>query len=493
MKKKNLKVGLAHGVFDIVHIGHLEHFRIAKQNCDKLIVSVTADKYVNKGPNRPAFKIKDRVNFLQSIKYIDEVIISNHHTALNNIKRIKPNIYFKGLDYNKVNLRSKNDLSKEINILKKYGGKFFVTKSKLNSSSKILNDNFNFLKKDLKSFLKTINKKEILKKLNNCLFSNKKKFKGTILLTGEQILDFYTMVNLQGKSQKSGVISSVKVKTEKYGGGSILVASLFKNFFKKFSYLIDGSQFKANITKKYIGKSNNINFILTKTIINKILIKERYIDNYSKSRLFQVNQNQKFFDIKNENLKFQKILNSKCREFNNIVIFDFGYGYFDEKFADSLKNKKNNFFINCQTNSSNYGFNLFSKFKKAEIMCVDEAEFRLTVRDKQKPIYDLLKENYKLLKRYKVFIITSGSSGCHILHKNKIFYIPTVFETTADTTGCGDIFFSTFIYLYTLKIFSLKEIALLSHTAAGLHGLNPGNKNIINKDKLFKSVQSILK
>ncbi len=493
MKKKTLKVGLAHGVFDIVHIGHLEHFRIAKQNCDKLIVSVTADKYVNKGPNRPAFNIKDRVNFLKSIKYIDEVIISNHETALNNIKRVKPNLYFKGLDYNNVNLKAKNDLSKEINVLKKYGGKFFVTKSKLNSSSRILNDNYNFIKKDLKTFLTTINKKEILKKLNNSLFSNKIKFKGKVLLTGEQILDFYTRVNLQGKSQKSGVISSVKVKTEKYGGGSILVASLFKNFFEKFSYLIDGNQFNVNITKKYIGKLNNINFILTKRKLTKILIKERFIDNYSKSRLFQLNQNQKFYDSKNENLKFQKIFKLKCHKYNNIVIFDFGYGYFDEKFAESLKNKKNTFFINCQTNSSNYGFNLFSKFKKAEIMCVDEAEFRLTVRDKQKSIYDLLKENYKLLKNYKVFIVTSGSSGCHILCKNKTLYIPTVFETTADTTGCGDIFFSTFIYLYILKIFSLKEIALLSHIAAGLHGLSPGNKNVINKDKLFKSAQSILK
>ena len=493
MKKKKLKVGLAHGVFDIVHIGHLEHFRIARQNCDKLIVSVTADKYVNKGPNRPVFNIKDRVNFLKSIKYIDKVIISNHETALNNIKRVKPNIYFKGLDYNNVNLRAKNDLSKEINILKKYGGKFFVTKSKLNSSSRILNDNFNFIKKDLKTFLLTINKKEILKKLNNCFFSNKIKFNGKVLLTGEQILDFYTWVNLQGKSQKSGVISSVKLKTQKYGGGTILVASLFKNFFDKFSYLIDGNKFKINIIKKYIGKFNNINFILTKRKINKILIKERYIDNYSKSRLFQLNQNQKFYDVKNENLKFQKILKSKLHKYNYIVIFDFGYGYFDAKFAESLKNKKNIFFINCQTNSSNYGFNLFSKFKKAEIMCVDEAEFRLTVRDKQKPIYDLLKENYELLKSYKVFIVTSGSSGCYILSKSKTFYIPTVFETTADTTGCGDIFFSTFIYFYTLKIFSLKEIALLSHIAAGLHGLAPGNKNVVNKDKLFKIAQSVLK
>ena len=113
--KKKLIVGLAHGVFDIVHIGHLEHFKEAKKNCDKLIVSVTSDKYVNKGPNRPAFPIKDRVNFLKSIKWIDDVIVSNHETAINSIRKIKPNIYFKGLDYKNLNKKSKNNLSKEIN------------------------------------------------------------------------------------------------------------------------------------------------------------------------------------------------------------------------------------------------------------------------------------------------------------------------------------------------------------------------------------------
>ena len=67
MNKKNLVIGLAHGVFDIVHIGHIEHFKEAKQSCDKLIVSVTADKFVNKGPNRPAFTLSDRIKFLNQL------------------------------------------------------------------------------------------------------------------------------------------------------------------------------------------------------------------------------------------------------------------------------------------------------------------------------------------------------------------------------------------------------------------------------------------
>ena len=52
---QKLKVGLVHGVFDIMHIGHIEYFKVAKKLCDKLIVSVTTDKFVNKGSNRPAF------------------------------------------------------------------------------------------------------------------------------------------------------------------------------------------------------------------------------------------------------------------------------------------------------------------------------------------------------------------------------------------------------------------------------------------------------
>ena len=63
--------------------------------CNKLIASVTADKFVNKGPNRPAFSIKERINFLKSITFIDEVLISNSETAIQSINKIKPDVYFK--------------------------------------------------------------------------------------------------------------------------------------------------------------------------------------------------------------------------------------------------------------------------------------------------------------------------------------------------------------------------------------------------------------
>ena len=491
MKKKIYKIGLVHGVFDFIHIGHIEHFREAKKHCQKLIASVTADKFVNKGPNRPAFNIKERVNFLKSVIYIDEVLISNFETATESINKIKPDVYFKGLDYDKIDKKQNNNLNKEIKELHKFGGKFLITKTKLRSSSKILNENFNFIKPDTKKFLKTINKKELLDNLKKNLFTKQKPNK-KILLSGEQILDYYTNVSLQGKSQKSSVISAVKKKTSRYGGGTILVANLLSEFMDNLNYFVHGNQEIKKYLYNYLT-NKNINLIMSDDKAKKFLIKERFIESYSKARLFQLNQNQKFYNFNRKNKKYQKRLLREMKKFKNILIFDFGYGYIDDAFTDNIKNKKNKFYINCQTNSSNYGFNLFSKYKKAEILCVDEAEFRLTIKNKNDDIKELIKANNKSLKNYKIFIVTCGSKGCFVLKNKIVEFIPTVYETTLDTTGCGDIFFSTFVYFYIQEQFSIREISLLSHIAAGLHGLSEGNKNVVNKNYFFQSAQTILK
>ena len=61
--QKRKKIVLCHGVFDVVHTGHLNYLKKAKELGDTLIVSVTSDKFVNKGPGRPVFDINQRILF----------------------------------------------------------------------------------------------------------------------------------------------------------------------------------------------------------------------------------------------------------------------------------------------------------------------------------------------------------------------------------------------------------------------------------------------
>lgn len=101
LKKKN-KIVLCHGVFDIIHHGHIKYFEEAKKNGDILVVSLTADEFVNKGPGRPYFNFKFRSETLEAIQTIDYICKSNFETSLKVIKSIKPDFYCKGLDYRKI-------------------------------------------------------------------------------------------------------------------------------------------------------------------------------------------------------------------------------------------------------------------------------------------------------------------------------------------------------------------------------------------------------
>ena len=95
IKKDDKTVALLHGVFDILHIGHISYFEEIKKYSDKLIISITDDEFVNKGPGRPMFKINERVKMLSKIDLVDFIIISKSVTAENIIKELKPNFFAK--------------------------------------------------------------------------------------------------------------------------------------------------------------------------------------------------------------------------------------------------------------------------------------------------------------------------------------------------------------------------------------------------------------
>jgi len=99
LKEQGKKIVLCHGVFDLIHIGHIYHFKKAKSYGDYLVVSITSSKFIKKGPGRPLFDDAQRLEFLKSIKFIDQVLISNNKSSEDIIRAVKPNVYVKGSDY----------------------------------------------------------------------------------------------------------------------------------------------------------------------------------------------------------------------------------------------------------------------------------------------------------------------------------------------------------------------------------------------------------
>ena len=122
IKKNKKKIVLCHGVFDLIHIGHIKHFKKAKEFGDILFVTITSDKFVKKGPGKPLFNERMRAEFLSSLKIVDYIYINNEETSINLINIIKPKFYVKGNDYR----MKKNDITRNIyleenSVKKKWG------------------------------------------------------------------------------------------------------------------------------------------------------------------------------------------------------------------------------------------------------------------------------------------------------------------------------------------------------------------------------------
>jgi len=99
LKASRKTIGLCHGCFDVLHFGHLIHLNEAAKQVDFLIVSVTPDQYVNKGPTRPIFGEQKRVFFLSNLRSVDCVFLNDTSDALRPLSLVNPDIYFKGADY----------------------------------------------------------------------------------------------------------------------------------------------------------------------------------------------------------------------------------------------------------------------------------------------------------------------------------------------------------------------------------------------------------
>lgn len=130
--RRSVSIGLCHGCFDIIHSGHVYHLERACERAGVLFVSVTASRFVEKGPRRPVFSDEARLSVLAAMSVVDYVILSEDVTAESVIRTLRPSFYFKGPDYeNSCDPR----LRMEVAALEQVGGVMVVTDSGIVDSS----------------------------------------------------------------------------------------------------------------------------------------------------------------------------------------------------------------------------------------------------------------------------------------------------------------------------------------------------------------------
>ena len=489
LKKKKLKIVHCHGVFDIVHIGHIKHLKKAKDHGDILIVTVTSDKFVNKGSNRPTFNQKKRLEFLSELESVDFVCLSNFPSATNLLKLIKPDIYVKGQDYK----NSKNDKTGKINfetqLVKKFGGKIVFTHEETFSSSNIINDNFSYTSGQLE-FLRLISKKyssnyveEVFKKIS----------KLKVLVIGETIIDQYNFCEALGKSGKEPYLAMKDINSENYLGGAAAIANHLADFSKKIkliSVVGEKDEYKNFIQKKLNKKIKTFFFKKRKS---PTILKKRFLDNVNKTKLFGIYSiNDDTFNPRDDK-KIKKYINQNIKNFDLIIVSDYGHGFISETSAKRISKTKKFVALNAQINASNIGYHSLQNYKNIDATIINETEVRHEMRNKNEDIKSL---SLKLQKKIKTknLIVTRGNNGAIIFNnKNKnIIECPAFANKVVDKVGAGDSMLAILSML--IKVGTPHDLALLLGSFAGVYSVETmGNSYSLNKKIFLRHLEFALK
>ena len=211
-----------HGVFDLMHIGHIRHFEQAKMLGDVLIVTITQDRHVNKGPNRPVFTEAHRAAAIAALAWVDYVAINKWPTAIDTISLLRPNVFVKGSEYRDASKDRTGNILLEEESVRSVGGRIAFTDDVVFSSSNLLNRHFSVFPEKTERFLASFSERyssdEILTN-----FEKARQLK--VLILGETIIDEYHYCETLGKAGKEPILAARHISNERFPGGVLAVAN----------------------------------------------------------------------------------------------------------------------------------------------------------------------------------------------------------------------------------------------------------------------------
>jgi rfaE bifunctional protein nucleotidyltransferase chain/domain len=141
LKSKGQKIVYCHGCFDLMHPGHIKYFQASKEMGDILVVTVTPDRFVDKGPGRPAFNENLRAESIAALECVDYVAINRWPTAEETLRLLLPSYYVKGQEFEKLQDKT-GKIQKEFEVVKEINAEMKFTHEIVFSSTKLINENF---------------------------------------------------------------------------------------------------------------------------------------------------------------------------------------------------------------------------------------------------------------------------------------------------------------------------------------------------------------
>ena len=488
-----------HGTFDLLHPGHIIHFQEAKVLGDILVVTITDEQHVNKGPGRPYFSDQLRSQSLAALSFVDFVVLIPFPAAEEAIACVRPDIYCKGLDYQNDETDVTGNIENDRKAVEDIGGKMAYVGSVVFSSTRLLNNHFDAHAPKTKSFCMEVaqeHDKDMFREIVE-QFQDLK-----VLVVGDIIFDRYTSVSVQGLTSKNRILSSRFLSEETQAGGALAVFRHLKEFTPnvKLVSLLGTEPWVNEELLKYIHPNEDeilripefTSIIKQRFVEPQILHNQAQLRSKEVSKLFSIN----YIDAQHPAKEVQQYVVERLRQYiewaDMVLVMDFGHGVMEPLVRDFVQDHAKFMALNCQTNSNNHGFNLINRqYRRADSFSLDQAEISLATGNRDRDFASELQRLREYFGSQYAWLTRGGDETIGIRNGELPVSCPSLEFDIVDTIGAGDAFCSL-ASLAAAKGLPLRTSTFMGQLAGAQAVRFVGNSECVRKSKFLKGSESML-
>lgn len=489
-----------HGVFDLLHIGHIKYLEAAARMGDVLVVTLTADEHVNKGPNRPAFPQPLRAEALAALGCVDHVAINRWPTAVETIQLLRPNIYVKGSEYREADQDVTGAIVKERDAVEAVGGQLAFTDEITFSSSNLLNRHMPALPEEVRLYLEGFTNRHSIDQVLGTLDAVRDM---KVLIVGETIIDEYQYCEAIGKSSKEPTLVVKAGTNERFAGGILAVANHVAAFCGQVTLLTqigDRNSHEGFIRQRL---HHGLNAHLLTRRDSPTIVKRRYIDGYFFSKLLEIYEINDGALHPDDDAVLCDRITELAPQHDLVIVADFGHSMISAQAVDAITEHSQFLALNTQANAGNMGYHTLSKYPRAELICVAENEMRLEARDRRGDLHDMVTTAARQRGCEHLFV-TRGKRGClgyttpkgpgrRAGDETPFTEVPAVASKIVDRVGAGDTFLSLVAPLIASGKVPVEVAGFLGNVAGAEAVATVGHSRYLDRKSLMKHVQTLLK
>ncbi len=460
---------MCHGMFDIVHPGHLRHLMYAKGQADILIASVTADVHNQKANFRPYVPEELRAMNLAALEVVDYVIIDRNPTPIENIKRLQPDFFAKGYEYFAGSVPPKTQ--EEIDALEGYGGEIVFTPGDVVYSSSALIE-AGPPKLALEKLLALMHSEGVtfadLRKTIAALAGLR------VHILGDTIVDSYSYCSLLGATAKSPTFSVKHERSDMFVGGAAVVAKHMKaaGADVSFSTVLGDDVLKDFVLEDLADAGVTCHAVVDHT--RPTTHKERFIA--SGHKMLQVDR------VDNHPVSaraVKELVDSTRRARGDVVIFsDFRHGIFNRQTIGPLREGISPEGLTVADSQVSNRWGNILDFTDFDLITPNEREARFALGDQDSVVRPLALELFRQA-RCQYLILKVGERGIISYRRpgpmpRDFFTVDSFVEHLVDPVGAGDALLA-YASLSLKATGNLVIASILGSVGAAIACERPGN------------------